>query len=71
MCTYVFPATQYARSIMSNENNVCKVGEQYPDDQLHLMESVNPVDTLLFLEGSEAEKDVKFKKMRKTNCGQP
>lgn len=56
MCTYVFPATQYARSIMYNENNVCTVGEQYPDDQLHLMVSVNPVDTFLFLEGSEVEK---------------
>ncbi len=41
---------------MYNENNVCRVGEQYPDDQLHLMVSVNPVDTLLFLEGSEVEK---------------
>ncbi len=50
---------------MYNENNVCTVGEKYPDDQLHLMESVNPVDTLLFLEGSEAEKDVK---LRTTLC---
>lgn len=41
---------------MYNENNVCTVGEQYPDDLLHLMVSVNPVDTLLFLEGSEVEK---------------